>query len=71
MNKCLFGTTLNGIFGDELWENMKDLSIQNDEKQITQEMYDKVMTNCKQQEESTKRKKIIKENTYKILNQFK
>jgi hypothetical protein len=71
MNKCLFGTTLNGIFGDELWENMKDLAIDNDEKQITLTMYEKVMNNCKQQEESTQKKKIIKENTYKILNQIK
>jgi hypothetical protein len=73
MNKCLFGTTLNGIFGDELWENITDLALasSDDKKEITLTMYEKVMTNCKQQEESTKRKKIIKENTYKILNQFK
>ena len=40
-------------------------------KEITKDMYEAVMLDCKQQEESTKRKKIIKENTYKILNQFK
>ena len=40
-------------------------------KEITKEMYDTVISACKQQEESTERKKIIKENTYKILNQFK
>lgn len=71
MNECLFGTTLNGIFGRDTWEKMKDLAIDNDQKEITKDMYEKVMKNCKQQEESIERKKIIKENTYKILKQLK
>jgi uncharacterized protein (TIGR02145 family) len=49
MNECLFGERLNDIFGSELWENMKDLAIDNEKKQITKEMYDKVMLNCKKQ----------------------
>ena len=71
MNECLLDSTLGDIFGNDLWEKMKDLAIDNEKKEITQEMYDKVMLSCKQQEESIEIKKIIKENTYKILNQIK
>ena len=71
MNTCLFGKELNGIFGSELWENMKDLGFNEPKKEITKKMYDMVMLNCKKQEESIERKKIIKENTYKILKQLK
>lgn len=71
MNQCLFGSELNDIFGNDLWEKMKDMAFSNVKKEITSEMYNEVMTACKQQEESTKRKKIIKENTYKILKQLK
>ena len=49
MNQCLFGQRLYDIFGSDLWGKMKDLSIDNDKKQITKEMYDKVMLGCKAQ----------------------
>ena len=49
MNECLFGSKLNGIFGSDLWEAMKDLSIDGNKKEITKEMYDKVILNCKRQ----------------------
>lgn len=71
MNECIFGKELNGVFGSNLWESMKDLGFNEPKKEITKKMYDMVMLNCKKQEESIKRKKIIKENTYKILKQLK
>lgn len=49
MNECLFGSKLNGIFGSDLWEAMKDLSIDGNKKEITKDMYDKVISNCKRQ----------------------
>jgi len=49
MNECLFGSKLNGIFGSDLWQAMKDLSIDGNKKEITKEMYDKVISNCKRQ----------------------
>ena len=71
MNQCLFGSELSDIFGNDLWEKMTDMAFSRDKKEITLDMYNEVMAACKQQEESTKRKKIIKENTYKILKQLK
>jgi hypothetical protein len=70
MNECLFGSTLKGIFSNDLWEKMTDMAFSG-KKEITLEMYEAVMSSCKKQEESIKKKKIIKENTYKILNQIK
>ena len=71
MNECLFDTKLSGIFYRDLLEKLKDMAFDMIKKEITKDMYDAVMLDCKQQEESIERKKIIKENTYKILNQFK
>lgn len=71
MNMCLFGSDLNGIFGKDLWEKITDMAFSGDKKEITKEMYDAVMLDCKKQEESVEIKKIIKENTYKILKQLK
>lgn len=71
MNQCLFGSELNDIFGNDLWEKMTDMAFSRDKKEITLDMYNEVMSACKQQEESIERKKIIKENTYKILKQLK
>ena len=72
MNECLFDSTLNGIFGKDLWEKITDMALasSDDKKEITIKMYDAVMLDC-QKQESIKKKKIIKENTYKILNQIK
>lgn len=71
MNECLFDTKLSGIFYRDLLEKLKDMAFDMSKKEITEDMYKAVMLDCKQQEESIERKKIIKENTYKILNQFK
>ncbi len=71
MNECLFDTKLSGIFYRDLLEKLKDMAFDMSKKEITKEMYDAVMLDCKQQEESIQKKKIIKENTYKILNQIK
>jgi hypothetical protein len=49
MNECLFGSTLNGIFSNDLLEKLKDMAFNMDKKQITKEMYDAVMLGCKQQ----------------------
>ena len=71
MNECLFDTKLSGIFYRDLLEKLKDMAFDMSKKEITKEMYDAVMLDCKQQEESIQKKKIIRENTYKILNQIK
>ena len=71
MNECLFDTKLSGIFYRDLLEKLKDMAFDMSKKEITKDMYEAVMLDCKKQEESIERKKIIKENTYKILNQFK
>jgi hypothetical protein len=72
MNECLFDSTLNGIFGKDLWEKITDMALasSDDKKEITLKMYDAVMLDC-QKQESIQKKKIIRENTYKILNQIK
>jgi len=71
MNECLFDTKLSGIFYRDLLEKLKDMAFDMSKKEITKEMYDAVMLDCKGQQESTQKKKIIRENTYKILNQIK
>ncbi len=71
MNECLFDTKLSGIFYRDLLEKLKDMAFDMSKKEITKEMYDAVMLDCKVQQESIQKKKIIKENTYKILNQIK
>jgi len=49
MNECLFGSTLKGIFSNDLLEKLKDMAFDMDKKQITKEMYDAVILDCKQQ----------------------
>ena len=49
MNECLFDDRLNDIFGSGLWEKMTDMAFSGDKKQITKEMYDAVMLDCKAQ----------------------
>jgi uncharacterized protein (TIGR02145 family) len=49
MNECLFDDRLNDIFGSGLFENLKDMAFDMTKKQITKEMYDAVMLDCKKQ----------------------
>jgi uncharacterized protein (TIGR02145 family) len=49
MNECLFGNRLSGIFSSDLWESIIKLGLAkgNDKKQITKEIYEKIVSNCK------------------------